>query len=1368
MKYYKYNNNFIGKKDLSNLIKWSVSKYNLLSTSLLIEKLKYLGFYYATQGSISISIEDLKTPANKSFLLKKIEYEIFKIEKIHQKGKITEVERLQRILNLWEVTNEFLKNQVIQYFKTYDPLNSVYIMAFSGARGNISQVRQLVGMRGLMADQQGQVIDMPIIKNFQEGLTITDYLISSYGARKGLIDTALKTADSGYLTRKLIDVSQDIIIREKDCYTIYDLVFSYLNKKDILGRILSRNIYDPIEQKILFRKNTQITSKIFETIKKLKINKLYIRSPLTCNLYRSVCQKCYGWDLTNQNLIDIGSAIGILAGQSIGEPGTQLTMRTFHTGGVVDMIATEHDCSPLTGVFQFSNDFKGLPYRTNLGNIVRITKRISSAIIIPLDPKHEIFKLRLLPNSIIFLKNNQFIKEGSPLGDLSPTIQHPNMIKEPIRALFSGEIDIINHRKKIKSLTKGNLIWILSSKIFFTPFKTFINLYNDYRINKNSSIFRSKINSISNGLLFYKKNKISLDQKEIFRERKEFYLERTKLQRLTVHSKRGNSFLKYKLFNCFLNLSKKNSLKVSIQKNVFGILLLKNFFTITGGISYYDDSNKNMITTFIYSKLIREKLLCEPIKILRTLIWVNEELYLIYYKKEKILIRSGDYIPKGSLITKNLVSTTSGLVQIDRDKKIATVRIKSGIILRKPKKSFKELSNKKLFFPGELDMNNREILFFEDISTKRLNQILIRSIKLYEIPYLQIESEFQESKTKESIRFWTKLDYLYPSNQYITHKRALLSIASSNMEIKNNNFLNNKEIFFIPLENSKSLKLIFQTMINLKNFIPPKLYNRSINICSLAQNNQYINIYMILTYLENITPNSIEVIRIKNKNINGIKHLSLISNEDCFKLDKSDINRKGFFNINYIKSLKESNKIGKILFKNKTHYIVQKGMPYFFPESKVDTINPNRFNKIKRRVVIPSVKESIKFYKNFIIQNYNVKNSLNNFYTRNDPFFSLNIPYLFLKLDNNIYSSAVCDFFYKFKQSDLDYSIDSLKIVKNLKNTKDSYLKKLLLKVSIVKKQNKVKNKYFKSFKIMPLIFGRKFFGEFFKKTGFNLISQIFSKEATNLIFFNQGDYILSGEIIGFLNLEKRIANDITQGLPQIDAALEGQVKQTKRLNRTESNLAQHTFLTNEFIFHKMGLPLEENNTINPHEFLKIYFTYYGLKRKKVYLKNKLSIRKEILDNYDATYRSFKKVELLILNFVNNTYKSEGVFINIKHFEVIIKQMTTKVLITDSGSTSYYPQEIIDFYHLRKILSILKIKKKEYPGYIPLLYGITKSSLNNPSFLSAASFQETTTILKKAALEGKLDWLRGLKENIIVGNLLPIGSGRFRFGIRKV
>ncbi|MBD1812590.1 DNA-directed RNA polymerase subunit beta'', partial [Microcoleus sp. FACHB-DQ6] len=249
-----FRNRVVDKGQLKKLISWSFMHYGTARTAQMADKLKDLGFRFATRAGVSISVDDLQVPPSKRSLLDAAEEEIRITEQKYTRGEITEVERFQKVIDTWNSTSEDLKDEVVKNFRATDPLNSVYMMAFSGARGNISQVRQLVGMRGLMADPQGEIIDLPIKTNFREGLTVTEYIISSYGARKGLVDTALRTADSGYLTRRLVDVSQDVIVREVDCGTqrgirvrpMTDGATVLIPLKDrLLGRVFAKDVVHP-------------------------------------------------------------------------------------------------------------------------------------------------------------------------------------------------------------------------------------------------------------------------------------------------------------------------------------------------------------------------------------------------------------------------------------------------------------------------------------------------------------------------------------------------------------------------------------------------------------------------------------------------------------------------------------------------------------------------------------------------------------------------------------------------------------------------------------------------------------------------------------------------------------------------------------------------------------------------------------------------------------------------------------------------------------------------------------------------------------------------------------------------------------------
>jgi len=352
-----FKNKVVDKKALKNLVSWAYKTHGTATTAAMADNLKDLGFKYATQAAVSISVDDLKVPDAKQDLIGQAEELISATEECYRLGEITEVERHTKVIDTWTETNERLVDAVKNNFNQNDPLNSVWMMANSGARGNMSQVRQLVGMRGLMANPQGEIIDLPIRTNFREGLTVTEYVISSYGARKGLVDTALRTADSGYLTRRLVDVAQDVIVREEDCGTERSIVVESEDGKfgsRLLGRLTAEDILDS-EDNLIVPQNTAIDPALSAEIEKASIKKVKIRSPLTCEANRSVCRRCYGWALAHNHLVDLGEAVGIIAAQSIGEPGTQLTMRTFHVGGTASIKQDSQIVSKSDGILKIIN-----------------------------------------------------------------------------------------------------------------------------------------------------------------------------------------------------------------------------------------------------------------------------------------------------------------------------------------------------------------------------------------------------------------------------------------------------------------------------------------------------------------------------------------------------------------------------------------------------------------------------------------------------------------------------------------------------------------------------------------------------------------------------------------------------------------------------------------------------------------------------------------------------------------------------------------------------------------------------------------------------------------------------------------------------
>nr|YP_009774553.1 beta'' subunit of RNA polymerase [Aphanochaete elegans]QJA13744.1 beta'' subunit of RNA polymerase [Aphanochaete elegans] len=532
------------KGRLKSFVFWCFVNYGQRKTIFILEKLQKIGFNYATKAGISLSIDDLKIPPKKTMLLYDAATEIQDGFINYKKAKLTGLEKFQRILETWHSTSENLKDEMIKYFKKTDILNPVYMMAFSGARGNVSQVRQLVTMRGLMADPQGKILDFPIQSNFREGLTLTEYVISCYGARKGVVDTALRTANAGYLTRRLVDVAQHVIVLNLDCGTkkgIYLTEMKQFNKtlfslqQRLIGRILATNIYSlnnisqkklqntshatiekhkssfesklenslEIKKQIIAYRNQEISELLATKISKIT-NKVFIRSPLTCETPRLVCQLCYGWSLSEGHLVPIGEAVGIIAAQSIGEPGTQLTMRTFHTGGVFSGEMFDQLISPFDGHIVFENSIPGTLVRTTQGKIAFLTKT-EGKLFVKTNNLAKMQSFKLPPYTLLFLRNNEKIfktKLIAQLAFLSSNLKKKGditefVVKSDIEGqLYSGSINIIekftDSNDKIFQTTDWGTIWILSGKICQLPIKSSLFVFPGDLIDQSSILSQIK------------------------------------------------------------------------------------------------------------------------------------------------------------------------------------------------------------------------------------------------------------------------------------------------------------------------------------------------------------------------------------------------------------------------------------------------------------------------------------------------------------------------------------------------------------------------------------------------------------------------------------------------------------------------------------------------------------------------------------------------------------------------------------------------------------------------------------------------------------------------------------------------------------
>jgi DNA-directed RNA polymerase subunit beta' len=422
-------NGILKKKGLGQLVSYCYLRLGSEKTVQMVDEVKSLGFYYATAAGVSIGIDDMVIPASKTRLVEEARREQIAVEQQYLDGAITNGERYNKVIGIWSEVTEKISDEMFKEMEKIDKsgreFNPIYMMADSGARGSKQQMRQLAGMRGLMAKPSGEIIETPITANFREGLNVLQYFISTHGARKGLADTALKTADSGYLTRRLVDVCQDVIINEEDCQTLDGIYVSAIIeggevieplRDRIVGRVAMEDIVDPFTGDLIIRTNQEITEDYAILIQASGIERVKIRSVLTCESKRGVCIKCYGRNLATGRMVELGEAVGVLAAQSIGEPGTQLTMRTFHIGGTASRVSEQSTVeSKNAGIVRFI----GLATVQNKdGDLVAINR---TGILVVQDPKgREKERHAVVYGATVKVTDSQEIQPGTQILEWDP------------------------------------------------------------------------------------------------------------------------------------------------------------------------------------------------------------------------------------------------------------------------------------------------------------------------------------------------------------------------------------------------------------------------------------------------------------------------------------------------------------------------------------------------------------------------------------------------------------------------------------------------------------------------------------------------------------------------------------------------------------------------------------------------------------------------------------------------------------------------------------------------------------------------------------------------------------------------------------
>ena len=1212
-----FNNEVINKKKLQSLMYLTFHNYGVIRSSLIADKVKNLTFHYATVSGISLSVEDLRVPFRKRSLIGLTTNEVDLTEQNYNSGNITAVERFQKTIDIWNNANNTLKDEVLTYFRESDPLNPLYIMAFSGARGNISQVRQLVGMRGLMADPQGQIIDLPIKSNFREGLKVTEYIISSYGARKGLVDTALRTADSGYLTRRLVDVAQDIIVREDDCLTSEGLTLDDLFQKyktdlsledRIIGRLLARPLSIPDENKII-PINTEIDKQLIAKITKYKLTDIVVRSPLTCEAPRSVCRNCYGWHLSYSKLIDLGEAVGILAAQSIGEPGTQLTMRTFHTGGVFSGDTTKQIRAPFAGTLKYDLKSKTSLVRTIHGE--KGFDLMENVTLFIENGTNTVCSLDIPKGAMLLANNNEKLYYNQVVAEIK---KDANLIlEEDRREIYtevSGEIFFQNLKieesidaqgaKKKTSRTSG-LIWVLSGERYVIQNSSRLDIKVGQRFTPNETIASQKIVNNYPGIVNFdnwETNKeINVINSSMTIENGNVF---TTPDNYDILELKGESGIKQFQLNVKENEALKHGQTIACLKE-------DSYKTETGGIIYYSTasagnkkkrSTKKIFTGFLY--------------------WIPEETHQLSQSNlSNLEVTDLTFVKKGTQVLPNVFSAIDGFCQINEQN--AEVIIKPGELyqLTETQKSTLDKSNRFINAGDYLfsDIVVQKLSYIEFIKVQGIEYLLLRPVKTYRVPQERgffINYSFFPNSNNRSVAFRTVKRVFYKDGERVKSVNGVdLLQTFLVLDIRNKYAGLSSKLEYIPsVEGNEDnpqfkiqLKLYEKIKVDDFNLTDTNLRGKTL-LTKLTQNNQYIDARTTIAKTKlstNVTgilaavnfTNNIEMLVLKEHFIKKC----IFNTNDTLYVKKGDLVRIGTL----LTSNTRSQYAGQVFKIEDNHIFIRLGRPYLVSEGAVLGVE------------------------------------LNSLVDKSDRLATL------------VYD--------KLKTVDIVQGLPKVEEILEARKIKNGCL--------LAPSQGQA---YLKNKKI-----------EIIKSPDEKLTIDVDSKIKVN---FSNGQYI-------------KFLEPLTDG------------------------------------------------PISPHDKLETLFNYY---------------QRECATHI-ACKRSFKHLQLFLVNEVQRTYLSQGVQIADKHIEIIVKQMTSKVRVLSGGDTTLLPGEIIDINQAELITKAAISSGEEPPVYKPMLLGLTKASLNSDSFISAASFQETTRVLTEAAIEGKKDWLNGLKENVIIGRLIPAGTG---------
>nr|YP_009556573.1 RNA polymerase beta subunit [Drosophyllum lusitanicum]QBC67514.1 RNA polymerase beta subunit [Drosophyllum lusitanicum]QBC72920.1 RNA polymerase beta subunit [Drosophyllum lusitanicum]QBE87480.1 RNA polymerase beta' subunit [Drosophyllum lusitanicum] len=1309
-----FHNKVIDGTAMKRLISRLIDHFGMAYTSHILDQVKTLGFQQATATSISLGIDDLLTIPSKGWLVQDAEQQSSILEKHHHYGNVHAVEKLRQSIEIWYATSEYLRQEMNPNFRMTEPYNPVHIMSFSGARGNASQVHQLVGMRGLMSDPQGQMIDLPIQSNLREGLSLTEYIISCYGARKGVVDTAVRTSDAGYLTRRLVEVVQHIVVRRTDCGTIRGIAVSPRKRtmperifiQTLIGRVLADDVY--MGPRCIATRNQDIGVGLVNRLITFRVEPISIRTPFTCRSTSWICRLCYGRSPTHGDLVELGEAVGIIAGQSIGEPGTQLTLRTFHTGGVFTGGIAEHVRAPSNGKIKFNEDLVHAT-RTRHGHPAFLCY---IDLYVTIESEDILHNVNIPPKSFLLVQNDQYVEAEQVIAEIragASTFHFKEMVRKHIYSESKGEMHWSTNVYHAPEFTYGNVhllpktshLWILSGR----PHRSSVALFSLYKDQDQTSVHSLSVEqrSISNSSATNTNDSVrqKLVSSGLANKKEDRIFDYSELNRIVCT---GHCNLVYPAQNSdLLAKRRKNRFIIpfqAIQKREkefmspsgISIEIPKNgIFRRNCILAYFDDPRYRRKSSGIIKyrtieaqALVKKESLIEyqgvnefrpkyQMKVDR-FFFIPEEIHILP-ASSSIMVRNNSIIGVDTQITLNTRSRVGGLVRTEKKKKYMELKIFPGDIHFPGERDKISRHSGILIPPRRGKINSKESknlknwIYVQRITpTKKKYFVLVRPVITYEIrDRINLARLFPQDllKERDNVELRVVNYILYGNGKPI---RGISDISSQLVRTclglnwdqeKKSSYIEEARASFVEVKTNGIIQdflrihfvkstLSYTERIRKRNDLSGSRFS-SDNGSNPTNINPFYFIYSKRKLQQSLSQNEGTVRTLLNRNKECPSFL-ILSSSNCFRMCPV----KG---VKYHTEKKDP----RIPIRNSSG-LLGTVLPIvnFYSFYHLLTHNPIL---ITNYLQLKQTFQVLRYY--LIDENRRIWNL--------DPCSNI----ILNPFKLNWYCLHHNDWEETAKKKSLgQFLCENVCIAKNGSHLKSGQI--------IIVQVNSVVIRSAKPYLATP---GATVHGHY-------------------------GEIIYEGDTLVTFIYEKSRSGDITQGLPKVEQVLE-----VRSIESISMNLQKRISNWNEDITRILGIPWG-----------------FLIGAELTIIQSRISL----------------------VNKIQKVYRSQGVQIHNRHIEIIVRQITSKVLVSEDGmSNVFLPGELVGLLRAERTGRALE----EVICYRAILLGITRASLNTPSFISEASFQETARVLAKAALRGRIDWLKGLKENVVLGGMIPVGTG---------